>query len=125
MTRNTARVIYPELHDPLTPGGLQQLFSPSFDERQWAPTVARTPASQVALLVQLKIFQTIGRFRRAADVLPAAIEHVARRMVEETTAAAESLREQAERLAQSVNLFKFAVETEPMTGGNSQVLAIR
>ena len=80
MTPTTARVIYPELPDPLTPGDLQQLFSPSFDERQWAPTVARTPASQVALLVQLKIFQTIGRFRRAADIPPAAIEHVARRM---------------------------------------------
>jgi hypothetical protein len=68
MTPTAARVIYPELPDPLTPGDLQQLFSPSFDERQWAPTVARTAASQVALLVQLKIFQTIGRFRRAADV---------------------------------------------------------
>ena len=45
-----------------------------------APTVARTAASQVALLVQLKVFQTIGRFRRAADVPPAIIEHVARRL---------------------------------------------
>jgi len=34
----------------------------------------------VALLVQLKIFQTIGRFRRAADVPPAVIEHVALRL---------------------------------------------
>jgi len=68
MTPTAAHVIYPELPDPLTPGDLQQLFSPGFDERQWAPTVARTAASQVALLVQLKIFQTIGRFRRAADV---------------------------------------------------------
>ena len=80
MTPTAARVIYPELPDPLTPGDLQQLFSPSFDERQWVPTVARTAASQVALLVQLKIFQTIGRFRRAADVPPAVIEHVARRL---------------------------------------------
>lgn len=80
MTPTAARVIYPELPDPLTPSDLQQLFSPSFDERQWAPTVARTAASQVALLVQLKIFQTIGRFRRAADVPPVVIEHVARRL---------------------------------------------
>ena len=80
MTPTAARVIYPELPDPLTPGDLQQLFSPSFDERQWAPTVARTAVSQVALLVQLKIFQTIGRFRRAADVPPAVIEHVALRL---------------------------------------------
>ena len=80
MTPTAARVIYPELPDPLTPGDLQQLFNPSFDERQWAPTVARTIASQVALLVQLKIFQTIGRFRRAADIPRAAIEYVAHRM---------------------------------------------
>jgi len=71
MTPTAAHVIYPELPDPLTPGDLQQFFSPSFDECQWAPTVARISASQVALLVQLKIFQTIGRFRRAADVPPA------------------------------------------------------
>ena len=69
MTPTTARVIYRELPDPLTPGDLQQLFNPSFDERKWAPSVARTPASQVALLVHLKIFQTIGRFLSAADVL--------------------------------------------------------
>jgi len=80
MTSTPARVIYPELPDPLTPGDLQQLFNPSFDERQWAPTVARTVESQVALLVQLKIFQTIGRFRRGTDIPPAVIEHVARRM---------------------------------------------
>ena len=80
MTTTPARVIYPELPDPLTPGDLQQLFSPSFDERQWAQTVARTVESQVALLVQLKIFQTIGRFRPGTDIPPAIIEHVARRM---------------------------------------------
>ena len=41
MTPISTSVIYPELPDPLTPGDLQQLFSPSFDERQWAPTVVR------------------------------------------------------------------------------------
>ncbi|GEM_PF-681928 len=64
----------------MTPGDLQQLFSPNFDERKWAPTVARTVESQVALLVQLKIFQTIGRFRHGTDIPPSIIEHVARRM---------------------------------------------
>jgi hypothetical protein len=78
MTSTASRVIYPELPDPLTSGDLQQLFSPSFYERRWAPTVARKPASQVALLVHLKIFQTIGRFVRAADVPLAAIEYVAK-----------------------------------------------
>ena len=77
MTPTAARVIYPELPDPLTPGDLQLLISPSFDERKWAPTVTRTVESQVALLVQLKIFQTTGRFRPSADVPPAATDHVA------------------------------------------------
>lgn len=80
MSPTTARVIYPELPNPLTQGDLYQLFNPSFDERKWAPTIARTPSSQVALLVQLKIFQTIGRFLGAADVPPAAIEYVANRI---------------------------------------------
>lgn len=84
MTSTPSRVIYPELPDPLTPGDLQQLFSPSFDERKWAPSVARIPVSQVALLVHLKIFQTIGRFLPASEVPLTAIEHVARRMGVET-----------------------------------------
>ena len=73
-------VIYPELPNPLTPSDLHQLFRPSFDERQWAPTIARAPSSQVALLVQLKIFQTLGRFGCAADIPRSAINHVADRM---------------------------------------------
>jgi Domain of unknown function (DUF4158) len=75
--QRTARVIYPELPDPLTPDDLHRLFSSSYDEREWAPTVARTPASQVALLVQLKMFQTIGRFRRAPDIPVIVVEYVA------------------------------------------------
>jgi hypothetical protein len=63
--------MYPERSDPLIPGDLQQLFSPSFDERKLAPTIARTAEFQLALLVQLKIFQTIGRFRHAPPNLAA------------------------------------------------------
>lgn len=80
MTPTAARVIYPELPKPLTPGDLHQLFRPNYDEREWAPTIARIPSSQVALLVQLKIFQSIGRFLGAADIPPAAIEYVASHM---------------------------------------------
>ena len=80
MTPTTARVIYPDLPIPLTPGDLQQLLSPSFDERKWSPTVTRTAESQVALLVQLKIFQTIGRFLPVANIPLVAIEYMARRM---------------------------------------------
>jgi hypothetical protein len=78
--RRTARVIYPELPDVLTPEDLHRLFSPSHDERQWARTVARALASQVALLVQLKMFQTIGRFRRAPAIPAGVFAHVARRL---------------------------------------------
>lgn len=78
--RGTARVIYPEFPDPLTPEDVHRLFSPSFDERKWATTVARTPASQVGLLVQLKVFQTIGRFRGVQDIPAIAFEHVARQL---------------------------------------------
>ncbi len=76
----TARVIYPELPDPLTPEDLHRLFRPSLDERNWAPTVARTPASQVGLLVQLKVFQTIGRFRRVSDIPAFVFEYVAHQL---------------------------------------------
>jgi TnpA family transposase len=75
-----ARVIYPELPDPLTPGDVQRLFSPSFTERDWAPTVARRPESQVALLVHLKIFQTVGRFFTADQIPSVVVERVALKM---------------------------------------------
>jgi hypothetical protein len=79
-----ARLVYPELPDVLTPEDLHRLFSPSHDERQWARTVARALPSQVGLLVQLKIFQTIGRFRRAPDIPAIVFEHVARRLGAQT-----------------------------------------
>jgi TnpA family transposase len=80
MPSTAARVIYPELPDPLTPGDVQRLFSPSYSERGWAPTIARRPESQVALLVHLKIFQTIGRFLPAAQIPPIVVERVALKM---------------------------------------------
>ena len=80
MTTTSASVIYPALPDPLTTGDLQELFNPSFDERKWARGVARTPETQVALLVHLKIFQTIGRFMSVGDVPLAGVEYVARKM---------------------------------------------
>src|SRR5665213_3128095 len=79
-----ARLVYPELPDVLTPEDLHRLFSPSHDERQWARTVARALPSQVALLVQLKIFQTIGRFRRVPDIPAIVYEHVGRRLGAQT-----------------------------------------
>jgi hypothetical protein len=71
------RLMYPELPEPLTPADLHRLFTPGYQERKWAPTIARTAASQVALLVQLKLLQTIGRFRRAEEIPTRIVEHVA------------------------------------------------
>jgi hypothetical protein len=72
------RLIYPKLAQRLTPADLHRLFSPSYEERRWVPTIARTPSSQVALLVQLKVFQAVGRFLPVEEIPEAAIEHVAR-----------------------------------------------
>ena len=60
MTLTTARVIYPELLDPLTPGDLQQLFNPSFDERKWAPSVARTVSWTLEQLLVQVVHPQIG-----------------------------------------------------------------
>ena len=57
-----SRLLYPELPVPLTPAALQRLFTPGYEDRQWARTLARTGHSQVDALVHLKIFQSLGRF---------------------------------------------------------------
>jgi hypothetical protein len=44
------------------------------------PTVARSPSSQVALLVQLRIFQAVGRFLPIKDVPASGIEYVAQKL---------------------------------------------
>jgi len=74
------RHIYPKLAQRLTSADLRRLFRPSYEERRWVPTIARTPSSQVALLVQLKIFQAVGRFLPVEEIPQAAIEHVAREL---------------------------------------------
>ena len=78
--RGTPRLIYPNLPVSLSPGELHRLFSPSYEERQWAPTVARMPASQVSLLAQLKTFQALGRFLPVKKIPASAIEHIAQRL---------------------------------------------
>jgi Domain of unknown function (DUF4158) len=61
--RTMTRLLYPKLAQRLSAADLHRIFGPTHEERQWAPTVARSPSSQVALLVQLKIFQNVGRLR--------------------------------------------------------------
>jgi hypothetical protein len=75
-----SRLVYPELPNRVTSADLQVLFTPSYDERKWAAALARTSAAQVALLSQLKVFQTIGRFLPVKDMPVAVIAHVAGRL---------------------------------------------
>jgi hypothetical protein len=79
-TPGASRLLYPHLPDLPTTAELHRLFIPSYDERAWASTVARTPISQVALLVHLKIFQSVGRFLRVKNIPSFVIEHVAHRL---------------------------------------------
>jgi Domain of unknown function (DUF4158) len=79
-TRGASRLIYPELPDPLTAADLKRVFSPSHAEREWAPTIARSPTSQVVLLVQLKVFQAVGRCLSLRTVPHLIFEHVAHRL---------------------------------------------
>jgi hypothetical protein len=75
-----SRLIYPDLPEPLTSADLQRFFSPSHAEREWAPTIARSPTSQVVLLVQLKVFQAVGRFLSLRTIPRLIFEHVAHRL---------------------------------------------
>ena len=76
----SARLMYPAWPDLLTPMDLRRLFTPGYDERRCAATVARTPLSQVALLVQLRVCQLVGRFRSAEEIPNAVIAHIAQRL---------------------------------------------
>lgn len=67
MTPTTTRVIYPALPDPLTPGDLYQLFSPIFDERKWAPTMAKFAQHSTPKKVQLDEFLVV---RVLSSLLP-------------------------------------------------------
>ncbi|HEY3654732.1 MAG TPA: Tn3 family transposase [Steroidobacteraceae bacterium] len=78
--RTTTRLLYPKLAQRLTAADLHRIFGPTYKERQWAPTVARSPSSQVALLVQLRIFQAVGRFLPMKDAPASGIEHVAQKL---------------------------------------------
>jgi TnpA family transposase len=78
--RAAIRLIYPMLAQRLTPTELHRIFGPSYQERQWASSITRTPSSQVALLVQLKVFQVVGRFLSIKEIPAGGIEHVAQKL---------------------------------------------
>jgi hypothetical protein len=74
------RLLYPKLAQRLSAADLHRIFGPTHKERQWALTVARSPSSQVALLVQLKIVQAVGRFLPMKDVPALGIEYVTQKL---------------------------------------------
>jgi hypothetical protein len=74
------RLLYPKLAQRLTAADLHRIFGPTYKEREWAPTVARSPSSQLALVVQLRVFQAVGRFLPMKDVPASGIEYVAQKL---------------------------------------------
>ena len=80
----SSRLVYPELPKPVTSTELRHLFTPDYADRTWAASLARTRLAQVALLAQLKVFQTIGRFLPVKDIPNAVIAHIAAQL--DTTA---------------------------------------
>lgn len=71
-----SRILYPALSVPLTPADRRRCFTPNYADREWVLTVARTPRSQFAALVQLLAFWAVGRFLSVEDLPAAAVEYV-------------------------------------------------
>jgi TnpA family transposase len=63
-----------------TPEDSHRLFGPTYKEQAWVTELARTETSRVALLLQLKTFQAVGRFLPIEDIPPSAIEYAARQL---------------------------------------------
>lgn len=78
--RIMTRLLYPKLAQRLPAADLHRIFGPTYKEREWAPTVARSPSSQVALVVQLRVFRAVGRFLPLKDVPTSGIEYVAQKL---------------------------------------------
>ena len=79
MTTTPARVIYPELPDPLTLRDLQQLFSPSFESSQNRRQLKLRIRD--ILIASLAIWEVVMRMiieaRIEGDVLPSHSQRIA------------------------------------------------
>jgi len=71
------RTAYPRFKRSLTPQLLHALYTPTGDELAFAQKTARSPTSQLSLLVLLKSFQQLGYFPKISDV-PVAIVNLLR-----------------------------------------------
>lgn len=70
------RTAYPRFKRSLTSQHLHALYTPTDDELTFAQKTARSPTSQLSLLVLLKSFQQLGYFPKISEVPTAIISHI-------------------------------------------------
>jgi hypothetical protein len=70
------RTAYPQFRRFTTARVLHVFFTPTEDEAAWARERTETPEALLALLVDLKCFQKMARFRAREEVPAAVIDHV-------------------------------------------------
>jgi hypothetical protein len=79
-SRGGSRIVYPKLFATLTEADLVSQFRLAPKERTWAGTAARRGPSMVALLTQLKVFQSIGHFLPLAQIPATALSCIANQL---------------------------------------------
>ena len=79
-SRGGSRIVYPKLFATLTEADLVSQFRLAPEERAWAGTAARRGPSMVALLTQLKVFQSIGHFLPLAQIPATALSYIAKQL---------------------------------------------
>ena len=72
-----AETAYPRLKSQVTDKELQEIYTPSQRELQFAKQQTRRGLTQLGLLVQLKTFQRLGYFIPCQEVPSLIIEHIA------------------------------------------------
>ncbi len=68
---------YPRLKPDPTAKELQEIYTPTEEERVCVAAIATGPATRLALLLHLKLFQRLGYFATLAEVPERIVQHVA------------------------------------------------
>src|SRR3546814_7422004 len=82
---------YPRLKPDPTAKELQEIYTPTEAERLCVAAIATGPATRLALLLHLKLFQRLGYFTPLAAVPERIVQHIARSRSEEHTSELQSL----------------------------------
>src|SRR3546814_14081719 len=69
---------YPRLKPDPTNKELQEIYTPTEAERLCVAAIATGPATRLALLLHLKLFQRLGYFTPLAEVPERIVQHIAR-----------------------------------------------